>query len=305
MTSETEKNITVFSYRAGKHRLKSIRRMLFFIAAAQTAVTAAAAFISSFISFEPPVYLQMLVIELLAYLLPISMYAKENRLLSGSAARKRFGLRGCAVWQLVVAVIIGYGCQFAMVLLDLPITLAISADGGYIPHSAVELAAAIVTVAVIPAVFEEFLLRGIVYGVMAEFNTTAAAVFTTIMFALLHGNLSGIPGYLLLGIVLIFVLRRTGSLYACMLLHMANNVTAVLLSYFSSVLIDIPSATIKLFVTGIIVGFAAVCALAFLTKPAARIKRLKAAELLGQSFINLPIILCIAMIVGLLYLQIY
>lgn len=305
MTSESENKIAVFSYRAGKHRLKSIRRMLFFIAAAQTAVTAAAAFISSFISIEPPVYLQMLVIELLAYLLPISMYAKENRLLNGADARRRFGLRGCGILQLAAAFVIGYGCQFAMVLVDLPITIGISADGGYIPHSTAELAAAVVVVAVIPAVFEEFLLRGIVYGVMAEFNTSAAAIFTTIMFALLHGNLSGVPGYLLLGIILIFVLRRTGSLYACMLLHMANNVTAVLLSYFSSVLIDVPSATIKLFVTGIIIGFAAIAALAVFTKPSAKIKRIRASELLGQSFINLPIILCIAMIIGLLYLQIY
>ena len=62
------------SYREGKHRLKSIRKMLFFIVFVQTVVTAVAALVNSFLENPAPVYLQLLVIELLAYFLPICLY---------------------------------------------------------------------------------------------------------------------------------------------------------------------------------------------------------------------------------------
>lgn len=305
MTPVTKNNITEFSYRNGKHRLKSIRKMLLYIMAAQTAVTVCAAFISGFAELQPPVYLQLFIIEVLAYLLPLSMYAKENRILTVTEARERFGFKRCGAAPLVLAAIMGYGCQFAMILVDLPISMWSISGGDVIPSSPIELAAAIAVIAVIPAIFEEFLMRGIVYGVMAEFNTLAAAVFTTIMFALLHGNLAGIPGYLLLGAILIFVLQRTGSLYACMLLHLTNNVAAVLLSYFSSYLMEVPFVTIVLFITGIAAAIAAFGMLSVISKPRVRIKRIKTSELLGQSFINIPIIFCIFMAVLMLYMQIY
>ena len=58
------------SYREGKRRLRSIRWMLFFIAAAATAITAFMSLLSSFFAAPPPPYLQILLIELFAYLLP-------------------------------------------------------------------------------------------------------------------------------------------------------------------------------------------------------------------------------------------
>lgn len=304
MSSEIEKNMHEFSYRDGKHRLKSIRWMLLFIAVMQTVIIAVTAFISDVISFDIPYYLQVFVIELFAYLLPISVYSRQNRVLTAHDVRERFGLKGCKITQFLLAALIGYGAQFAMILLGLPISMGIS-ESGYIPQNPIELLAAVLVLAIMPAVFEEFLLRGIVYGVMAEFNTKAALIYTTIMFTLLHENLAGIPGYLLLGAVLVFVLRRTGSLYACMALHFMNNITALLLAYFSFALMDIPSATIKLFATGIPIGAAAVLVLALSTRKSAKTRKMKTSELLGQSFVNPPILLCIAIIIMLLYLQIY
>lgn len=91
MTSEQHTQQS--SYREGKHRLRSIRWMLFFVVATQTVVTVAANLIASFFTVPPPVYLQVLVIELLAYLLPLALYARENRLLTARDARERFGLK--------------------------------------------------------------------------------------------------------------------------------------------------------------------------------------------------------------------
>lgn len=291
------------SYREGKHKLASIRWMLFFVVVVQTAVTVVAGIISSFFAAEPPVYLQMLVIELLAYLVPLSLYAKENRLLTAREARERFGLKGCKKSLLVWIVLAGFGCQFLMILLNLPMNFLLSQSDGYIPTTPWELVLAMVVIGMIPAVFEEFLLRGIVYGVMAEYNSRAALIFTTVMFALMHGNLAGFAGYLFLGAVLVVLLRRTGSLYACMLFHLVNNLTALMLSYFNGVLMDTPIATLQLFAVGILASVVGWTALTMLTKKPRPVIRMKTGEFLGQSFVNLPILLCIASILGLFFLS--
>ena len=289
------------SYREGKHKLKSIHWMLFFVVVVQTVVTVAAGIISSFLPTSPPVYLQMLVIELLAYLLPLSLYAKENSLLTVREAREQFGLKHCRPALLPWIVLAGFGCQFVMIILDLPVNLLLSESDGYIPGNPWELTAAILVLGLIPAVFEEFLLRGIVHGVMARYNSRAAMIFTTVMFALLHGNLVGFPGYLFLGVVLVVLLRRTGSLYACMLFHLVNNITALLLSYFSNVLMDIPTSTLKLYAIGLLAAVFGWLALLTMTKRPKPVRRIKTSEFLGQSFVNLPILLCIVSILGLVF----
>lgn len=292
----------ISSYREGKHKLASIRWMLFFVVVVQTAVTAVAGIISSFFASDPPIYLQLLVIELIAYLVPLSLYAKENRILTAREAREQFGLKGFKKSLLLWVVLAGVGCQFLMILLNLPMNFLLSQSDGYIPTNSWELIFAMVVIGIIPAVFEEFLLRGIVYGVMAEYNSRAALIFTTVMFALLHGNLAGFFGYLFLGAVLVILLRRTGSLYACMLFHLANNLTALLLSYGNNALMELPVVTVMLFVLGMLASAAGWTVITTLTKRPKPILRIKTGEFLGQSFVNLPILLCILSILGLLFL---
>jgi len=279
----------------------SIRWMLFFVVAVQTVVTVAVTIVSSFLETPPPVWLQMLLIELLAYLLPLSLYAKENRLLTAREAREQFGLKGFSKPLIPWVILAGFGCQFVMVLLNLPLSLLLSESDGYIPATLWELLLSIPVLALIPALFEEFLLRGIVHGIMANYNTRAALIFTTVMFALLHGNVAGIPGYLLLGAILVLLLRRTGSLYACMLFHLSCNITALLLSYFSGALMDLPVATIQLFVIGVLGAVLGWTVISTMTKRPRPLMVLKTSEFLGQSFVNLPILLCILSIFALMF----
>ncbi len=284
---------TLQSYREGKQRLRSIRWMLFWIAAIQSAVAMVVAVVASFFSVPPPFWVQLLLVELFAYLLPLSLYARENRILTAKTARERFGLTRCRrdLWGYVI--LAGVGCQFVMLLLNLPVNLLLNEGESVIPQNLTELFAALLVVAVIPAIFEEFLFRGIVFGVMKEFNGRAAMIFTTGLFALMHGSVTGFLGYLFLGWAAIQLLRRTGSLYACMGFHLANNVTAVLLSRYSGDLMSYPMGTLWLFVGGLLAAGIGFFGLWKNTNPTPNVKRMKTRELLGQSFLSLPVLLCI------------
>ena len=189
-----------------------------------------------------------------------------------------------------------------MIVLNLPINLLLSQSDGYIPSNLWELLAAMLVLGVVPAVFEEFLLRGIVYGVMADYNSRVAMLFTAVMFALMHGNPAGFLGYLAFGAMLVVLLRRTGSLYACVLFHLVNNITALLLSYFSNILMETPIETLQLFALGLLLAGVGWLMLLTLTKRPRPVLRIKTPEFLGQSFVNLPILLCILSILGLFFL---
>lgn len=285
-------------YREEKQRLRSIRWMLFWIVAIQMAVSLLMALISSFLPEAPPFWAQMLPVELFAYLLPLSLYARENRLLTAKTARERFGLTRCRgdLWLFVL--LAGVGCQFVMLLLNLPVNLLLNEGESVVPRNLPELLAALLVVAVIPAVFEEFLFRGIVFGVMKEFNTRAAVIFTTVLFALMHGSVTGFLGYLFLGWAAISILRRTQSLYACMGFHLVNNITAVLLSRFSGHLLAYPMGTLWLFGGGLLAAVIGGFGLWNRTHLPPATTRMKSRDLLGQSFFSLPIILCILCIAG-------
>ncbi len=286
------------SYREEKQRLRSIRWMLFWIVSVQSGVALIVSIVSSFFAVPPPFWIQLLLVELFAYLLPLSLYARENRILTAKTARERFGLRPCKKNLWIFVILAGVGCQFVMLLLNLPVNLLLNEGESVVPKNLPELLAAIVVVAIVPAVFEEFLFRGIVYGVMKEFNTRAAMVFTTLLFAMMHGSITGFLGYLFFGWAAIQVLNRTGSMYACMGFHLANNLVAVLLSRYSENLLSYPTGTLLLFGFGLLAAVLGGVGLWKMGLTPTENTRTNGRDLLGQSFFNLPIFLCILCIVG-------
>lgn len=74
-----------------------------------------------------------------------------------------------------------------------------------------------------PALFEESIFRGIVYGSIAHFNTASALWISSTCFALAHGNFWYFPGYLLLGAYLGWLRARGHSLAWPIVAHAVNN----------------------------------------------------------------------------------
>ena len=283
-------------YIEDKKKLKGIRTMLLTIAVINSLVTIILGLISSFFEQPVPVYLQALITGVLAYVIPIIIYARNNGV-TARVASERFCLRSCEPFLLILVAVMGICWQFVMVVINLPFNLIFRTAEAYTLNSVGELITATIVVCAIPAFFEEFLFRGIVGGTMSEFNTKAAAVFSATMFALLHADVCGFVGYLCMGLILFTVVRRTSSLYAAMIFHFANNATAVLLAYFNSELQFEPALTIGLFIGGIF-GFLILYALFMMgTSRKAAVCKLKTSHMLGQNFVSVPSLLCVAVVV--------
>ena len=77
--------------------------------------------------------------------------------------------------------------------------------------------------AVLPAICEEFVFRGILCHEYEKGGVLRAIVFSSLFFALLHFNIVNLPVYLFSGAVLAMTLYATRSIFGCIIAHFLYN----------------------------------------------------------------------------------
>jgi membrane protease YdiL (CAAX protease family) len=91
----------------------------------------------------------------------------------------------------------------------------------------------LLVLAIVPAIGEELLFRGLVqrYSIQWLKNIHAGIWVSAFIFSFVHFQFMGFLPRMILGAFFGYVTIWTGSLYASMLLHFINNATAVIISY--------------------------------------------------------------------------
>lgn len=97
-------------------------------------------------------------------------------------------------------------------------------------------------ISIFPAVVEEFAFRKVIFGTMRQYGFGIAAIFSSIIFGLLHQNFIQLIFAFGLGMVLCYIYEHTGKLIYCILVHFVNNAYSVILSFAPI------SASIKIFI---------------------------------------------------------
>ncbi len=80
-----------------------------------------------------------------------------------------------------------------------------------------------ISLAVIPAVVEEFCIRGVVLQPLRRYGDKFAIIMSAAIFSILHGNMVQIPYTLVAGIYLGYLCVATGSIWPSIVLHFVNN----------------------------------------------------------------------------------
>ncbi len=91
----------------------------------------------------------------------------------------------------------------------------------------------LLTVALVPAIGEELLFRGVLLRLMKEItkSTHLAVVISAILFSAVHLQFFGFFPRFLLGLLLGYVFVFTGSLWVPVFLHLVNNASSVVVYY--------------------------------------------------------------------------
>lgn len=91
-----------------------------------------------------------------------------------------------------------------------------------------EIIAMFMTVSLAPAFAEEVLFRGVLYTNLRPYGKTFAVLTSAVMFSLMHQNVGQLFYTFVAGVVMAMIYEASGSIWGSILLHMFNNLYAVL-----------------------------------------------------------------------------
>lgn len=84
-------------------------------------------------------------------------------------------------------------------------------------------------IAVLPAVVEEFLFRGLLYHSYRKNGILGAALLSGLVFGLMHLNINQLSYAVIMGAVFALMVEVTGSMYSSMLAHFAVNSYSIIM----------------------------------------------------------------------------
>lgn len=207
-------------------------------------------------------YLAVVVIELLTYAVPSLFYCR----IRGREFTPKLRLRPFAPSQIVYLL---YSTVFLLCGVVLVSIAMYNAFPSAFEASAVTEYAAfamnqrffdilylVLAFAVLPAITEEFLFRGIVIGEYENYGALIASVMSAVMFAMSHFSLVRFPVYLFSGLVLSSVLFATRSVVAATVIHALNNIIVLLCEEYVLHIVDKQNVSLVLLI--IILGAVAI-----------------------------------------------
>ncbi len=189
-----------------------------------------------FLSSEGNVYLASAVLQVLILAIPPAIYARaRGRKFFSHMRLKLFKAVDIPLMIFALGLMIFGGATICFYIYRVAPEFfsksasAMLADGTHDTGTAVY---AVISVAILPAITEEFLFRGIVVTEYERNGVALAVILSSLTFALIHFDLVRIPVYFFNGVILALVLYATRSLFASMIVHAANNVLAMFLEVY-------------------------------------------------------------------------
>lgn len=118
----------------------------------------------------------------------------------------------------------------------------------------------IVKTAVLPALIEEFAMRGVVMQSLRKYGDWFAIIMSSLVFALLHGNMVQIPFAFIAGIAIGYAVTVTGSMWTGVLIHFLNNLASIIMQIGIDNCSETVSAVITMSVVFVIMISGIICA---------------------------------------------
>ena len=176
-------------------------------------------------------YLAIVTIQLIVYALPTVFFCR----LRGSGYAKGLRLRLFRANHLLFMLLALIAMVAGSALINLAVFRIFPDSGASTVSSAVQgqdLFFAVIALAVLPALTEDFLFRGVILTEYQSVSVPFAVIISSLLFAMMHLNPVRLPTYFFCGILLAIVAYATRSVFAPMIVHLLNNIAALFLDRF-------------------------------------------------------------------------
>lgn len=182
------------------------------------------------------IYLASSTSQLLLFALPILLYAANHDGVNQSMRLKapRPDMLLYAMLLALIGVRLADNLSVWWMLLVEALGGSLHGSDIPVPTTPGELLVSILLIGVLPGVCEELFFRGGLMGAWERRGTKQALVITSVLFALLHGSILGLPTQLLMGFVLGYLVLIGDSLFVGMAYHIVHNSATLLLAFIAS-----------------------------------------------------------------------
>ena len=206
-------------------------------------------------------YLAVVVIQLLTYAIPALFYCRVRGREFTPKLRLRLFRPARFLYLFYITVFMVSGVALLSIFCY---TAAPSAfvDAGKVSDAAFamngrffDVLYLVVTFAILPAITEEFLFRGIVLGEYEHNGAVFASIMSSLMFAMAHFSVARLPVYIFSGLVLAAVVYATRSVIASMIVHAINNSVVLLSEKYVLHMVDKQNVSFTLFVMILVLVF--------------------------------------------------
>lgn len=133
-----------------------------------------------------------------------------------------FGVFVCLAGNYVTTVFVGFMEQIGITLTS-PDYLVPEDISGRIMYT--------VSIAVVPALVEEFAIRGVILQPLRKYGDKFAIIASALLFAIMHGNLIQAPFALIAGVGIAYAVCITNSIWTGVIIHFCNNFYSVVVEF--------------------------------------------------------------------------
>lgn len=204
--------------------------------------------------------------------------------------KKLFSIKCPGILQLLSSFVIWIGGYLLIIVVSVGLSFVFQESASNVEETFGEflkqpLIALIFVIAIMPAIAEEITFRGFLYGsIRDKTKMLTAMLIVSAIFGIYHMSLIKFFSTGLLGLMLVYVVEKTGSIFCSMFIHFCNNLMSVLIMKYTEELKNIVPILFKedfsgleivgMIVIGIIILGSGLFLLDFSTKKLAKIKKL-------------------------------
>lgn len=147
-----------------------------------------------------------------------------------------------AFGSFMLNVLVDFFCELASV--EIGRTEIVLTDTNY--------AVMLITVALLPAFYEEIFFRGALQSYLKDKGDVLSVCLCAALFTVMHGLDPYFLSTFFAGIVLSVVVKMTGSIYAAIFIHFVNNILSYVLAYYSDRLSHVQLNSIMIYFAGLV-----------------------------------------------------
>lgn len=160
----------------------------------------------------------------------------------------------------------------------------------------------VISMAVVPAIIEEFSIRGVVMQPLRRYGDGFAIVASAFIFSIMHGNMAQIPYTVVGGLYLGYLAIATGSIWPSIIVHFVNNMYSVVIMSVDSNFGESASGVVAIMMIGLFIAMGIFGGIKFFsmnykTKLGEGVKTLKTGKKIKALFVNIPMVIAVVIMI--------